>query len=77
LYTKLKSYKSKIIIRKNRTQKDVSKKLEKEPLRDYKTALALSLRVLDKKKDLAMILGFYPKFDLKMKVKVKYHNRFL
>jgi hypothetical protein len=25
-------------------------------------------------KDLAMFLGFWPIFDLKMKLKVKYHN---
>jgi hypothetical protein len=36
----LKTYKSKIIIiGKNRSQEDASNKLEKGPLRDYKTAL--------------------------------------
>jgi hypothetical protein len=55
----LKKYKSKImIIRKNRSQEDTLNKLEKEPLRDYKTAFCspLAHRVLQKKicKDLAM-----------------------
>jgi hypothetical protein len=27
-------------------------------------------------KDLAMFLGFWPKFDLQMKVKVKYYDLF-
>jgi hypothetical protein len=59
----LKTYKFKIIIiRKNRSQEDTSNKLEKEPLRDYKTAFCspLAHTVLQKKicKDLAMFLGF-------------------
>jgi hypothetical protein len=52
LYNNLKTYKSKIIIiRKNRSQEDASKKLEKEP--HYKTAFCspLALTVLEKKKD--------------------------
>jgi hypothetical protein len=60
----LKTYKSKIIInRKKRSQEDTSNKLEKEPLRDYKTAFCspLAHTVLHKKicKDLAMFLGFF------------------
>jgi hypothetical protein len=79
LYTNLKTYKSKkIIIRKNWSQEDASNKLEKEPLREYETAFCspLAHMVLQKKilKDLAMFLGFWPMFDLKIKVKVKYHN---
>jgi hypothetical protein len=59
----LKTYKSKIIIiRKNQSQEDTSNKLEREPLRDYKTAFCspLAHTVLQKKicKDLAMFLGF-------------------
>jgi hypothetical protein len=63
---------------KNWSQEDSSNKLEKEPLRDYKTAFCLPLAhtVLQKKicKDLAMFLDFWPMFDLKMKVKVKYYD---
>jgi hypothetical protein len=54
------------------------KKLEKKPLRDFKTDFCspLVLTVLEKKifKDLAMFLGSWPKFDLEMKVKLKYHD---
>jgi hypothetical protein len=79
LHTKLKTYKSTIIIiGKNWSQEDASNKLEKEPLRDYETAYCshLAHMVLQNKifKDLAMFLCFWPMFDLKIKVKVKYHN---
>jgi hypothetical protein len=52
LYTKLKTYNSEIIIiGKNWSQEDASNKLEKEPLRDYKTAFCspLALTVMEKK----------------------------
>jgi hypothetical protein len=69
LHTKLKTYKSKIIIiGKNWSQEDSSKKLEKEPLKDYETACCspLAHMVLQKIfKDLAIFLGFWPMFDLK------------
>jgi hypothetical protein len=75
LYTKLKTYKSKIIIiGKNQSQEDASNKLENKPLRDYETAFCspLAHTVLQKKinKDLLMFLR-WPMFDLKIKVKVK------
>jgi hypothetical protein len=47
------------------------------PVGDNKTgfcspqALTLEKKIF---KDLAMILGFLPKFDLEMKIKVKYHD---
>jgi hypothetical protein len=48
---------------KNWSQEDTSNKLEKEPLREYKTAFCspLAHTVLHKKicKDLAMFLGFF------------------
>jgi hypothetical protein len=70
---------SKIIIRKIYWSQEVpSNKLKKEPLRDYKIAFCspLALMVLEKKifKVLAIFLGFWHKFDLEIKVKIKYHN---
>jgi hypothetical protein len=50
----------------------------KHCLRDYETGfcLPLALTVLEKKifKDLAMFFKFRPKFELEMKVKVKYYD---
>jgi hypothetical protein len=75
----LNTYKSKIIItEKIWSQEDASNKLKTEPLRDYKTAFCspLAHMVLQKKicKGLAMILDFWPMFDLKTKAKVKYYD---
>jgi hypothetical protein len=65
---------------KYRSQEVALNKLEKGLLRDYKTGFCspLALTVLEKKifKDLAMLFGFRPKFDLEMKFKVKYYDRF-
>jgi hypothetical protein len=74
----LKTYKSKkIIIGKMGHRKMPQTNLRKN-LRDYKTAFCspLAHTVLQKKicKDLTMFLGFWPMFDLKMKVKVKYYD---
>jgi DNA-binding MltR family transcriptional regulator len=64
---------------KYRSQEVASNKLEKGPLRDYETGLCspLALTVLEKKifKDFTMFLGIWPKFDLEMKVKIKYDDR--
>jgi hypothetical protein len=73
----VKTYKSKkIIIGKNGSQEDASN-LRKN-LRDYKTAFCspLAYTVLQKKicNDLTIFLGFWPMFDLKKKVKVKYYD---
>jgi hypothetical protein len=49
-------------------------KLEKGPLRDYKTNFCSpqALMVLEKIfKEFAVFTGFWPKYDLEMKVKVK------
>jgi hypothetical protein len=58
---------------KYHSQEVASNKIEKGPLRDYETGFCspIALRVLEKKifKDLAIFLGFLPKFDLEMKVK--------
>jgi hypothetical protein len=63
---------------KYRSQEVALTKLEKGPHRDYETGFCspLALAVLEKKifKDVAMFFGFQPKFDLEMKVKVKYYD---
>jgi hypothetical protein len=63
---------------KYRSQEVALNKLEKGPLRDYETGFCspLALTVLEKKnfKDLTMFFGIWPKFDLEMKVKVKYYD---
>jgi hypothetical protein len=65
-------------LEKNGSQEVASNKLEKGPLRDYKTGFCspIALTVMENKilKDLAMFFGFRPKFDLEMKVKVKYYD---
>jgi hypothetical protein len=44
--------------------------------KDYETGFCSPLAPLLEKifKDIAMFLGFWTKFDLEMKVKVKYHD---
>jgi hypothetical protein len=52
-----------------------SNKREKGPHKDYETAFCspLAFTVLEKKifKEFAVFTGFWPKYDLEMKVKVK------